>query len=322
MLGTAGSIPGQVTRGRVALAEFADGPFEAPCMVATGRGGDGPTLFLQAGIHGPEVIGQLSIARFLRGLDLGQLRGRIAALMVANPLGFRAQNRLTPQDGANLNRVFPGKPDGTASEQLAHRVLELSLAVGDALLDLHNGGDLTITAFYAIWAKGHGAASDEAQRLCASLGSRYQWGSDEAWLDGAHFSNFTRRGKPGLIVESGGGARVTQEDLDRMQTAITGICQALGMLPGDPPRADDIRYGGGAVHLKATRGGFWHPHVAPGDDVAQGQVLGEMRDVWGDVVEEVRCSVDRGWIGSIRRPYAALHNGDQVVELVERRDEP
>lgn len=146
MLGSAQSQLGRITRGYVDLAEFADGPFRTPVMLATGTGGDGPTLFVQAGVHGPEVIGQLAIARFLKGLDLGQLKGRIAALLVANPHGFRAQNRITPQDGANLNRVFPGKPDGSVSEQLAHRVLELSLAVGDALLDLHNGGDLTITA--------------------------------------------------------------------------------------------------------------------------------------------------------------------------------
>ena len=230
MLGTAKSVSGQVTRGWVDLAEFADGPFRAPSMVATGLK-DGPTLFLQAGVHGPEVIGQLAIARFLHGLDLGQLSGRIAALMVANPHGFRAQNRITPQDGANFNRVFPGRPDGTVSEQLAHRVLDLSLSVGDALLDLHNGGDLTITAFYVIYAKGSGAVSDEAARLAACTGSPYQWGSDEPWLDGAHFSNFTRRGKPGLIVESGGGARVTETDLARMQRAITGMCQGLGLLP-------------------------------------------------------------------------------------------
>jgi hypothetical protein len=179
MLGTARSIAGTISPGYVDLGHYPDAPLTSAVMLATGQQ-DGPTLWLQAGIHGPEVVGQLAIARFLRGLDLSRLRGRIACLMVANPLGFRGDNRLTPQGGMNLNRVFPGNPEGTVSEQLAHRILELALATGDAMLDLHSGGDLTITRFYVIYHKG----------------------------DGAAFANFTKRGKPALArnVRYGGNA--------------------------------------------------------------------------------------------------------------------
>ena len=89
--------------------------------------------------------------------------------MVANPLGFRKYNRLTPQDGMNLNRIFPGNPDGTVSEQLAHRLLDLALETGDVMLDLHSGGDLTITPFYVIYAKGLGAALAARQELSSML---------------------------------------------------------------------------------------------------------------------------------------------------------
>jgi predicted deacylase len=315
-LGTARWQTGRITRGYVELGHYPDAPLTSAVMLAAGAAG-GPTLWVQAGIHGPEVVGQLAIARFLRGLNLSLLRGRIACLMVANPLGFRGYNRLTPQDGMNLNRVFPGKPDGTVSEQLAHRILELALATGDVMLDLHSGGDLTITPFYVIWHKGDGEPSARSVELSKCVGSRLQWGSDEDWLDGACFVNFTRRGKPALIVESGGGARVRDEDFANMQTALTGLCQALDMLPGEPPRAQDVRYGGNAVHLKTRVGGFWHPLVAPGEDVVGGQVLGEIVDIWGDTIETTRCGFDRGWIGSIRRPFMPIYAGDQIIELVQ-----
>src|SRR5206468_722822 len=134
---------------------------------------------------------------------------------------------------------------------------------GDVLLDLHSGGDLTITAFYVIYTKGHA----ESQRLAAAVGSRYQWGSDEGWLKGALFSNYTRRtGKPAIIVETGGGGRVTEQDLANYQTALGGLTRALGMTAGATPMANDIRGGGNAVHAKATSGGFWQPQGAPGDD--------------------------------------------------------
>ncbi len=319
MLGTARAEAGTIPRGHVDLGHYPDGPITSAVMIAAGRA-DGPTLWVQAGVHGPEVVGQLAIARFLRGLDLARLRGRIACLMVANPLGFRGYNRLTPQDGMNLNRVFPGKPDGSITEQLAHRVFELAMATGDVVLDLHSGGDLTITPFYVIYHKGSGEASARAAELSRCLGSRLQWGSDEDWMNGSAITNFARRGKPALIVESGGGARVRDEDLANMQTALTGMCQAMQMLPGTPPTANDVRYGGNAVHLKCTRGGFWHPLVEPGDDVVLGQPLGRMVDIWGDVVETTTCSYERAWIGSIKRPYMPIYNGDQIIELVEAVD--
>jgi predicted deacylase len=315
-LGTAVSESGKITRGSVVLGSYPDAPLTSAVMVATGLK-DGPTLWVQAGIHGPEVVGQLAIARFLRSLDLTKLCGRIACLMVANPLGFRGYNRLTPQDGMNLNRVYPGKADGTVSEQLAHRLLELSLQTGDVMLDLHSGGDLTITPFYVIYRTGFGDASMRSAALSKCVGSRLQWGSNESWLDGAAFASFTQRGKPALIVESGGGARVREEDLTNLQIALQGICQALEMLPGIPPVAHDVRYGGNAVHLKAQSGGFWHASVEPGQDIVKGEELGRIVDIFGDTIETTTCIFERGWIGSIRRPYMPIYAGDQIIELVE-----
>src|SRR6185503_19097870 len=127
MIGTAKPARGQIVRGHVELACYPDGPVLSPVIIADGER-DGPTLWLQACIHGPEVVGPLSIQRFLKSLDLKQLSGRVICLMLANPLGFRGYNRLTPQDGFNLNRVFPGDPGGHLSYQLAYRLLELSLA--------------------------------------------------------------------------------------------------------------------------------------------------------------------------------------------------
>lgn len=320
-LGTARSERGEVTRGHVELGHYPDAPLTSAVMVATGLH-DGPTLWVQAGIHGPEIVGQLAIVRFLRELDLSLLRGRIVCLMVANPLAFRAKDRLTPQDGMNLNRIFPGNPAGTVSEQLAHRVLTLALATGEVMLDLHSGGDLTITPFYVIYRKGLGTASERSAAFSRAVGSRLQWGSDEAWLDGAAFANFTREGKPAIIVESGGGARVTEEDLGNLRGAMLGLCQAMEMLPGSPPEAADVRYGGNAVHLKATTGGFWEPLVSSGEDVSKDQPLGRVVNIFGDTVETTICGFAQAWIGSIRRPFMPVYGGDQVIELVEASVEP
>lgn len=318
--GTAEAAQGELARGVIELGTEPNGPLVSPVLLARGAR-PGPRLLVQCLIHGGENVGPIATARFLKGLDLAELRGSVAAILVANPLGQRLHSRLTPQDGMNLNRVFPGNPRGTVTEQLAHRLLEIAGAEGgDCVLDLHSGGELTITAFYVIHdAKGDGAPEREARRLAGLVGSRYQWGTTEAWLDGGYFTNVTRvHRKPALIVESGGGARVREEDLANFGTALAGLTRALGMLPGEPPPVSDIRRGGNAVHVKCRRAGFWHPFIAPGDDMVGGQPMGEMVDIHGDVVETIECPIGRAWVGSIRRAWMPLYQGEQVVEVVER----
>src|SRR4051812_1507629 len=82
MIGTAKPAKGEISRGHVELASYPDGPVLSPVLIAQGER-DGPTLWLQACIHGPEVVGPLAIQRFLKSLDLKQLSGRIICLMLA-----------------------------------------------------------------------------------------------------------------------------------------------------------------------------------------------------------------------------------------------
>jgi predicted deacylase len=318
--GTAEAGAGELATGVIPLIEDPIGPVTSPVMLARGAR-PGPRLLVTCLIHGGENVGPIALARFLRGLDLGQMKGSIAGLLCANPLGQRQHSRLTPQDGMNLNRIFPGRADGTVTEQLADRLMAIAKAEGgEAVLDLHSGGELTITAFYVIHdAKADGAVEREGKRLAASVGSRYQWGSAEDWLDGGFFTNVSRRlGIPAIIVESGGGARVRDEDLANFATALRGITRALGMLPGDVPVVEDIRRGGNAVHVKCRHGGYWHPAVAPGEDMEGGQKMGEMVAMTGEVLETILCPIGRAWVGSIRRPWMPLYAGEQVVEVVER----
>lgn len=316
-VGTAVARPGEITRGRLVLAEYPDGePVTSPVMIACGRP-DGPVLWVQALIHGGEVVGPIAIQRFLAALDLGTLNGAIVALMSANSLAMRAYSRNTPQDGVNLNRIFPGNPEGTLTEQLAARLLDVSSATADALLDLHSGGELTITCHYTLFHDDDSAAGRESARLARCSGALNVWNSLEPSLSGCMFTHFTKRGKPALIVERGGGARVEPEDIAAQVRAIRGVAQGLGMLPGEPERPARVRLGGNAVHLKCSRGGYFEPLVGPGDDVVAGQALGRIVNAYGDEVETTRCPAETAWVGSIRRPYMPIYSGDQVFELVE-----
>jgi predicted deacylase len=138
-VGTAAFREGSITTGELPLAWLADGPLGAPVMVATGRR-PGPTLWVQAAIHGSEIGGTLGLHKVLQTLDLDTLSGAVVAVLAANPLAFRAQARNSPQDGENMNRTFPGTLDGTITRQMAYRLIEAARESADIAMDLHSGG--------------------------------------------------------------------------------------------------------------------------------------------------------------------------------------
>ncbi|MDN2567307.1 succinylglutamate desuccinylase/aspartoacylase family protein [Aquibium sp. A9E412] len=321
-IGTVEARQGTLSRGQLPLGEYPDGgAIASPLIVASGRK-PGPVLWVQTCIHGNEVGGPVAVHRFLESLDLEALSGTIVFALQGNPLAFRELSRATPQDGQNLNRLFPGSAQGSLSEIIADRLIGTALETADAMLDLHSGGHFMITCHYALYHDDGSAAGRETARLVRGLGVPNLWNSLEEWLSGAAFAQFTKAGKPGLIVETGGGARVTEEDIERFVLAIEGMTRGLGMLPGAPVALDAYRYGTNAVDLTARRGGLYRSLVEAGDEVVRDQLVGEVIDIFGDVTEEVRCPLEHGWVGAIRRPWMPIYSGEEVIEIIETMPEP
>ncbi|NLE75568.1 MAG: succinylglutamate desuccinylase/aspartoacylase family protein [Chloroflexi bacterium] len=99
----------------------------------------GPTLLVQAAIHGTEIIGTAVILRFLQHLDPRRLRGNVIAVPVLNRVGFELGERVSRLDGLDLHRLFPGNPRGSASEQVAHAYFHEVVTKAQVLLDFHCG---------------------------------------------------------------------------------------------------------------------------------------------------------------------------------------
>lgn len=321
-VGSAEACVGEVTRGHLVLGEYPDGSqFACPLIIAKGHK-PGPTLWVQACIHGNEVGGPVSIHRFVQALDLRELKGTIIFALQGNPLAYRELSRSTPQDGQNLNRIFPGSSGGGLSQIMANRLISAALDNADALLDLHSGGNFMITCHYALYHDDGSAAGRDTARLVRGLGVPNLWNSLEDWLAGAAFAQFTKAGKPGLIVETGGGARVTEEDISRFVLSIEGMTRGLGMLPGEVPMLGAYRYGQNAVDMTAQKGGLYRSLVEAGDDVVKGQKVGEVVTIYGDVTQTIHCELERGWVGAIRRPWMPIYSGEEVIEIIETMPDP
>ena len=111
-----------------------------PLPIAVIKNGSGPTILFSGGVHGDEYEGPITLGRLLRNLDPAQVQGRLIFLSAANLPAVRAGRRVSPEDGLNMNRTFPGDPNGSPTQQISHYMDSVLFPLCDAFVDLHSGG--------------------------------------------------------------------------------------------------------------------------------------------------------------------------------------
>jgi predicted deacylase len=150
-----------------ATCSDAGGPVDVPVTVVTGVG-PGPRVILIAGVHGDEVEGQFALQRLAETLEPAQLTGVVVMVLCANPLAALEGQRYTPEDGQDLNRVFPGNPQGSVSHRLAAALFEMVRAA-TYLMTLHSWystGSVLPYVEYPAAGDATAEASARAARAC------------------------------------------------------------------------------------------------------------------------------------------------------------
>jgi predicted deacylase len=288
-VGTAVAAPGSVVRGIIKIGELPDGtPLGLPTVVVRGVA-DGPRLWVQACIHGNEYAGAFIVHAFLRTLDPGQLRGAVVAIPALNITAFHHGRRTSPFEGygiGDLNRCFPGKPDGTFTEQMGHAIFTEMKQVATHLVDFHTGGDRDTrwTLFPAVEAP----AGKEAEAMVRAFGFEVILPAPPTTLANAAFMVATRHGIPGIIVEAGG--KYTEFDDALVADAsrrLHNLARHLGLLPGTPAPVGPATYISDFAWYRTTRGGLFRPALRSGTRVKQGDLIGRLYDIYGTLVEEV-----------------------------------
>ncbi|MEW6522122.1 MAG: succinylglutamate desuccinylase/aspartoacylase family protein [Bacillota bacterium] len=259
-------------------------------VVLVGGTQDGPTLLCTAGVHGSEYAGIEALYRLPLLVDAEGLCGRIVALPLVNVPAFQARAaHICPRDGKNLNRVFPGRPDGTYSERLAHLIAQELVVHADYVLDMH-GADLGVAVLPLSAIHLTGAAPDDpARELARGYGLPYLvQGSDEhPWGGGGTLFAFAaRQGKVAAMVQSGsGGNQPEQDDVALHAWGLLNTLKALGMQPGaaefrdEPVRLEDVLW------VTSDFDGRYRSWVEPGERVRAGQILGNFYDYTGQEVK-------------------------------------
>jgi predicted deacylase len=277
-------------------------PLELAVLVARGHA-DGPHVVVLGGVHGDEYEGVTAAAAVWRDLDVSALRGQVSVVSVANPPAFAAGLRTSPVDGVNLARTFPGSPDGSITERIAYQLSEALIRRADLLIDLHSAGQ-----HYAmpLLCGGYSAANDLGRRCRAAamaFGAPVYWAHPDV-SPGRSLSVALDAGVTCIYAECGGGGRVRPADLHAYRLGVRRVLAHLGALPPlDPAPAPEVRLrstGDVDTALAVTQAGVLVEHTSILSRVEQDEVLGEVLDERGEILETLR-SPCRGIVVMARR---------------------
>ena len=254
---------------------------------------DGPHLALIAGVHGCEYSSIAAVIRFMKELDTRDLAGSITAVPVVSMQSFQQRSPfVVPEDGKNLNRCFPGTYDGTYTDALARSIFDELIAPADALIDLH-GGDL-VEALEPFTIYGGGPAEEAAHALAVAFGLPYVVRQEPSGgLGGMTSDAAASVGIPSIIAEAGGRGQLEEDAVTMLVEGVRNALRSLEMLPGPvvPPR-EDMRLVGAFDWLRCRAAGWWEAAVGVGTEVAGGDLLGRVKNLHGDVLEEISAPRD------------------------------
>jgi predicted deacylase len=252
--------PAQSGRARfsIPVSTLASGyALSIPILAVTGSR-PGPRVGVSAMIHGDEIDGLLIVRELWRTLDPADLSGSVWLMPVANPLAMEAMSRNTPIDMLDMNRLFPGAPDGWLSEQQAHAITTGFISQLDFLIDIHAGGTFP-------WVDYCYVLNDEAFSRAFMSALLYK---PSSMYPATTASVALARNIPITVVEIGGGYH--QQD-DHVRNGVRGVLNMLrhvAVLPGSVERRPrqlllhEIkvmrpRHGGLCIPARAITPGTW-----------------------------------------------------------------
>lgn len=262
------------------------GSIEIPIAVISG--GDGPVVLFTAASHGDEYEGPIALSKLIHDLEPSQILGTVIIIPALNLPAFRATTRLSPIDGRNMNRAFPGAYDGTITPMIAHFLSTQIIPLCDVVVDIHSGGKtlkfLPCSVMHELIN-----VTQMTQTLAALEAFGAPVGLVLTELDAAGMMDTTveEMGKIFLSTEMGGGGSTTPETVRLTDRGVRNILAHFGLLEEAPVRREDVgetptrlmHTPNGSCFTSALDNGLFEPFKALGDKVKKGEALGQIHYV-------------------------------------------
>jgi uncharacterized protein len=293
VVGTARARPGESASGVIEVPAGPDPGAEIPVSVVNGAG-PGPVLALVAGTHGYEYTSIVALPRVLQRLDPRQMSGAVIFVHMANPPGFYERRIYRNSDGKNLNRVYPGRADGTQTERIAFAITREVIDQATHLVDMHCGDGNESLRPYAYWQLTGDPKLDAAGKALALA-----WGLDHIVVSRERPKDPARslytdatailRGKPAITVESGGLGATDEASLAAQEAGALSVIAHLGIQELPSVAVEKPLFIEPSEVLLAPATGVWRWNVEKMQSVAEGTLIGRVHDAFGKLLAEVHA---------------------------------
>jgi predicted deacylase len=285
---------GQKSSGFIDVPAGVDEGTRIPITVIRGTR-PGPVVAAIAGTHGYEYPPITALHRLRAALDPQVLRGTVILVHIANLPSFLGRTiYYSPIDGKNLNRVYPGTPDGTVSDRIAYAITTEVIDRADYVIDLHGGDGNEALRPYSYWMlSGDEALDAKSRELVVAFGlDHIVIDRDRPHDPGAsvYTSNTAlTRGKPGITTETGQLGSNDAHWVDLAERGMWNVLRHLKMVDGEVQRPGPIVWLSDYEVLRSPVTGLFTAAVRDGYAIAEGGLLGVLTDMFGEQVQEVRA---------------------------------
>ncbi|OUE41593.1 N-alpha-acetyl diaminobutyric acid deacetylase DoeB [Billgrantia desiderata SP1] len=304
----------------ISTDESAWGAVMIPVTVV--KNGEGPTALLTGGNHGDEYEGITALLKLSSSLRAEDVSGRVIIVPMMNMPAAMAGKRTSPMDGGNLNRSFPGDPDGTVTEKIADYFTRVMTPMCDVVLDLHSGGrTLDIIPFGASHVLDDPEQQRQALEGAKAFGAPYAMMMFELDAAALFDTAVESQGKIFVATELGGGGTSTPESLALTERGVRnflihfGLLQGKVEMPAEPQVYLDMP--DASCYVQSEHSGLLELTLALGDRVEKGQVIARVYDMTRSGAAPVEYHAGRDGILAARRFPALVNMGDTIAVIAD-----
>ncbi len=293
-VGTATASRGEKVTGVIDVPPGVDEGMRIPVAVVHGSK-PGPVLALVAGSHGTEYASIVALEQLIGLLDPAALSGTVVIVPLVNVPSFEQKVvHVNPVDKQNMNRMYPGRINGSQTERASYLITRQVVEPCDHLIDLH-GGDLDESLRpYSYWTvTGHEKQDQMSRDMALAFGldtiiisaDRPKDPAQSRYLE----NTASTRGKPSLTVEAGYAGTVQPGDVQALVNGSLSVLRYLRMLPGGATFIERPVWIEKIASAVSDQTGIFYPLVKRGTYVERGMKIGYVTDYTGKIIYEARA---------------------------------
>lgn len=306
-LGKLQCMPGEKVQG---MYTFTNTDITAPVTLINGEN-EGKIVLITAGIHGGEYPSIEGVMELAKELQPENIQGGMIIFHPVNVEGFldRASG-VYPPSKENLNRQYPGEPEGTMGQRFAYALTNDVIKKCDFMIDTH-GGDLHEQLPPYVYYPGVGDQDIvELSRLAASVVKAKYMVKSQCCANAYHMCNAL--GIPSLLLEMGGRGLWSKQEVIDYKANIINLLRHVGTIQEEVIMPEKEAYViTNAAYIDAEHSGCWYPLVELEEHVKEGQLIGVIKDFFGNVLEEIYAEFDA--LILFNTVSLAIREGDPII---------